>query len=69
MATSPSAAVSTNRVEPQMKTRGSSAAGHATSPSISASMRRAYPVQPGGCERVSVWKTSSPSAGSSSSAR
>ena len=36
--------------------------GSSTSASMRSSMRRAKPGQPGGCDRVSVWKTSSPSA-------
>src|SRR5262249_1450973 len=58
--TSPSAAASTKRVEPQMKTCGCSAAGQATSCRRSWSIRREYPVQPGGWALGNVDPTSPP---------
>ena len=53
------ATASTSGVGLQTKTSGRSSEGQPTSSSISLSMRRLQPVQPGGWERVSLWNTSS----------
>src|SRR5439155_491127 len=50
----PSAVVSTSAVGPHTNARTFRPSGFATSASIRSSMRRAYPLHPAGCDRVSV---------------
>src|SRR5439155_26363882 len=54
------AADSTSAVGPQMNVSADAPNGRLTSASIASSIRREYPVQPAECERVSVWKISTP---------
>src|SRR5262249_3052381 len=65
--TSRSATCSTNPVGPQTNTRSWPARSAPRSRSISAFTRPDHPLQPGGCRRVSVYRTVTPSSSSTAS--